>query len=650
MKFRKLFSTLAAGVLLSACAQANMSREAQRELYLNTLAAGEAGRLEAFEQGLAQLHDYPLRPYLTFTQDRNLISRLKPAELESLVASYADSPLGNRLLGAYTTQMGMRQNWSDFRYFYSRLKQPSSQQSCYAALADLADGQTAQAWQQAQSLWTQGQSQHSACDPLFEAWIAAGQLTPTIAFERLLLALEAGNQGIARYTERFITRPEDKAHLALIWQVYERPASLAKNPQQLSKQIPHHRRLALLATERYAQQDLEAALESWIQLRDRLEIPAPEQEALASKWGVRFAKRFPDNGLDLLARLDPGFDFAEVTEWRIRLALVQENWPLVRNLIQQLPDNLQQNGRWIYWGQVAANRLGETADPAALQRLMTERSYYGFKAAELNGQPFSLNHKPGNFSAAELQRVAQIPAMQRMYELYRLGDENQARSEWNHLSNHLSQDEVHAAAYVVKSWNWYFQAIRGAIAADRWDDLELRFPAPYAPFFAQATQEFEIEPAWALAVTRQESAFLEVARSGVGARGLMQLMPATARETATRYGIPLSNLERLNEPEVNIRLGSAYLAQMQRQFNGNRVLATAAYNAGPGRVRQWMQARGHLPLDIWIETIPFDETRTYVQNVLSFGVIYNQMAGQSARVFNDQERTQLAWAKPNPLF
>ncbi|KGK42959.1 hypothetical protein LH51_03550 [Nitrincola sp. A-D6] len=126
----------------------------------------------------------------------------------------------------------------------------------------------------------------------------------------------------------------------------------------------------------------------------------------------------------------------------------------------------------------------------------------------------------------------------------------------------------------------------------------------------------------------------------------MQLMPATARETARRADIPLTSLERLNDADINVRLGSAYLAQMQSRFRGNRVHATAAYNAGPGRVRQWLSARGHLPLDIWIETIPFDETRGYVLNVLAFGVIYNTLAGQPARVFSDQERSMLAWSMP----
>jgi len=169
---------------------------------------------------------------------------------------------------------------------------------------------------------------------------------------------------------------------------------------------------------------------------------------------------------------------------------------------------------------------------------------------------------------------------------------------------------------------WYFHAIRTLSAAGYWDELELRFPLAWRQELQQTALEHKLHPSWVFAIARQESAFRQDARSSVGALGLMQLMPATARETARRFGIGLKNDQEILLVRTNVALGSAYLTQLQAQFNGNRVLTFAAYNAGPSRVRRWLQDAGHLPWDIWVESIPFDETRQYVQNVLTYAVIY----------------------------
>jgi len=206
----------------------------------------------------------------------------------------------------------------------------------------------------------------------------------------------------------------------------------------------------------------------------------------------------------------------------------------------------------------------------------------------------------------------------------------------------MSEAQIHHAAHLVSRWGWHHQGIRGAISSRQWDDMQLRFPNPYPDLYSRHAGSRNIDPAWAVAVTRQESAFWMGATSRVGARGLMQLMPATARETARRHGISLSNLSALNDPDTNIQLGTAYLSEVAERFNGNQAHATAAYNAGPGRVNSWLKARGDLPLDIWIETIPFDETRNYVQNVLSFRVIYQRLDNHPVALFSDQEFATLA--------
>ena len=179
--------------------------------------------------------------------------------------------------------------------------------------------------------------------------------------------------------------------------------------------------------------------------------------------------------------------------------------------------------------------------------------------------------------------------------------------------------------------------------AQYWDDLDVRFPMAHRDTLVREAKVRGLHSSWVFAITRQESAFMDDARSGVGASGLMQLMPATAKETARKFSIPLASPQQVLNPDTNIQLGAAYLSQVHGQFNGNRVLASAAYNAGPGRVRQWLKGANHLGFDVWIESIPFDETRQYVQNVLSYSVIYGQklnvpqpLVDWHERYFDDQ--------------
>jgi len=640
----KPLTLFASCMLFSASLLASNHPESQRELYLDTLEAARSGQASQVNQALSALHDYPLVPYIHYEQAIQQLKILTPDDAEALLLKLDGTPLYQRFLKTWSVHLGEQAQWPDFFHYYARIRSPGAQLQCLATRGELALQNTEQAYTDGRRLWLTGNSQHNACDPLFDQLIQAGSIDSDAGLERVLLALEAGNTSIAHYAERFITTPAAQQHLALIWQIFNQPEALAADPALLNGSTPDAIRLALLATNRLASNDLRLALLTFSEQAQRLQIPIDDQAKLINRLGVLYAKRFHPDAASLLARIDPDYSFPELTEWRIRLALTEQDWPATRQLITRLPDEIRQQGRWLYWRLVADLQQGQSPDPLLLEQLTAERSYYGFKAAELTRRPFALNDKPAKFNQEQLLQITELAPMQRIHELYRLEQIREATQEWNLMLATLSPEQIHAASHVIQNWGWYFQGIRGAIISDNWDDLALRFPAPYRDLFDKASQEFAIEPSWALSVTRQESAFLEVARSGAGARGLMQLMPATARETARRAEIPLIDLGRLNDADVNVRLGSAYLAQMQSQFEGNRVHATAAYNAGPGRVRQWLSARGHLPLDIWIETIPFDETRSYVLNVLAFGVIYNTMAGKPARVFSEQERSMLAWS------
>jgi len=249
-------------------------------------------------------------------------------------------------------------------------------------------------------------------------------------------------------------------------------------------------------------------------------------------------------------------------------------------------------------------------------------------AADLLNLDYQLVDKPIEASDQQLDQLAASAPIQRARELYIIGDELAARREWHHAISSMSDEQISIAGKRAESWGWHRDGIQAMIQVRHWDDIQLRVPLAYQEHVDIAARATAISPHLVFAIARQESAFIADARSSAGALGLMQLMPATAQQTATRAGMRVTNHDLL-QPETNITLGSRYLSQLLNEFNGNRILAAAAYNAGPTRVRQWLSkdTQNSLPFDIWIETIPFGETRGYVQNVLAYSVIYGYRLG-----------------------
>ena len=227
-------------------------------------------------------------------------------------------------------------------------------------------------------------------------------------------------------------------------------------------------------------------------------------------------------------------------------------------------------------------------------------------------------------------------------ELYNLGRLLEANREWYNAKQALSTDQQQLAARLAHNWGWHLQAIIIAAQTEDWDNITHRFPQPYASLFRSQAQKQGLDLSFPIAIARQESAFLSSARSHAGARGLMQLMPATAKQTAKRHQVSYKTISELNNPMTNVTLGSAYLSDMMKKFDQNPAYAAAAYNAGPHRVTRWLKERGHLPLDVWIETIPFSETRKYVQNVLAYRVIYDRLDGRQAQLMTERQLAQVA--------
>jgi soluble lytic murein transglycosylase len=616
-----LLSCLLVSSLSFTAAQAATLTQ-QRQYYDQAKAALAKGDKGPYQRYASALRDYPLEPYLAYDE---LTARLKWAsndEIEKFLAEHGDLPQISWMKLRWLRWLAERGEWKTFINYYDPTLN-FTELDCLYGQYQLSHGMRAEGNATAEKLWLVGKSQPNACDPLFALWAAEGQLTEQKRWQRAKLAAEARNYGLV--THLIKAMPTLGNHGKSLLEVAQKP-ELLKQTARFTQTDPATADVVGLGLRRLARQDPESALKLLDSYSQRLKFSSDEQVAIAREIGLTLAKRFDARALQVMAKYDPELRDNTVSEWRARLLLRLGRWDEANQLTRKMPAELGNTNRWRYW-QARSLQLAQpnSQEPKALyQALAKERDFYGFMAADQVKAPYQLNNKPLALSPQTIQKVRNSAAIRRALEFHARGQVADGRREWYNVSRLFSRDEMVAQARLAYDMGWYFPAIRTISQAQYWDDLDVRFPMAHRNELVREAKNRDIHSSWVFAITRQESAFMADAKSGVGAMGLMQLMPATAKETAKRFGIPLSSPQLAYRPEVNIQLGAAYLSQIYGQFNGNRVLASAAYNAGPGRVRQWLRGADHLSYDVWIENIPFDETRQYVQNVLSYSVIYGE--------------------------
>lgn len=631
-------------MFMSASLTYAIDREDQRKIYLaaeNAIDRGEAWQ----PKWDANLQDYPLFPYLKIKALQRRLADVNQSDIDALTEKYPNIPTIKRLKAAWLNSLVDRQQWADYVNAYEKAKINGRRYQCYYARGFLAIGKREHALELAQKLWVIGDTQDKTCDPIFSVWQRAGRLTSGLASKRFWLAIEKGNIKLARYVSRQIKTPRYKHSADLFWRVRAQPTLIIKKAF-LRRNMANKEALLAYAVKRLARKDIAKATRVWLRDRERFHIKGDYRQSTDQWLALRIAQRFIPEAEKLVNWIDPTFIYPEVTEWRIRLSLANQNWRKVSELIATLPEKLHSNPRWHYWEMMAQKQLSveSEADIATLTQLSTSRSFYGFLAAELSNSLFGLQQSQAPIDDDKINNLALHPPFQRVTELLILKREHAARREWRDALKQMGSEGRRYAARLAHRWQWHSQAIMTAAHESMWNELAIRFPVPDPmPLFKRNASAFSVDPLWSLSIARQESAFYQKARSGAGARGLMQLMPKTAKWTARNYGIAYKSAYDLYRPSVNIALGTAYLASMKTRFEGNRVYATAAYNAGPSRVKRWVAQRGDLPLDIWIETIPFKETRNYVKNVFAFRVIFASLMDVPVQLFSDYESKRLAY-------
>lgn len=597
----------------------------QRTLFLAAEQSLAEDDLETFYQLRRELADYPLYPYLTYQLTKHKLRSQTPATIRTALAALQETPLQSQLLNDWLSLLAQERLW----HSYLRFSQPGGSiiQQCHRLHAMIKTGKQEIAFSEVTPIWLSGHSQPKACDPVLDAWIADGLLDEDLVWQRIGLAMKAGQTRLARYLKRYLSEAE--VQWAERWlDLYRRPDGVVNLP---AADHPFRDEMAVQAIQRLAWRDIDAAYAAWCTLRDRIDF---------SDWQHLQVTRSLLGGLskqatsldsrqitDLLPKqylhLDSG-----LSDKQLQIALQNGDWRHVLLTLQGLPKKAQQEDRWRYWQARALISLKQTAQgELILKELSGERSYYGFLSAQQLGASPNLLHEKLQADPALIEALAHLPGLQRARELHLLDRPLDARREWNLALSDKRDDELRAATRLAEIWNWPSQAILTLARLRQWDDLELRFPLTHREAISSQALGHGIDTAWIYAILRQESAFMTDAKSSVGARGLMQLMPKTAEAVASELNQPMSNPDDLFLPDLNIKLGAGYLNKVFRQLQENPVLATAAYNAGPMRVESWLPEQQQAA-DIWIETVPFKETREYLKRVLAYTVIYNYRLGQ----------------------
>ena len=645
MRFRVRFLLL--GCLLPLCVNvavaatedADDTLSAERRQYEAAMRAVDKGRWTEYEQLRPALDQYPLAIYLDYFQLTRQPRDVRPADALRFISRSADSPLPNRFSNLYLRQAGREQRWQDF--LQVRPDEPEGiELKCYYFRARLAAGDSDIAWDGARRLWDAGESRPNACDPLFAAWLKSGQLTDEVVWSRQLKAFDARQRSLLAYVAKQAS-PQLAPWADKLLAVYLQPEKIRQ--QTLPASSPYSADIASHGLVLLARYNPEKALQYWRDYQAELDFSAGQVRLVESAIALQglFA-RTQDLSPWLHGALDR-LDDDKLVEIRLRWALAEQDWETLAQTLPLLSDSGRQAEVWRYWQAVLAEREGDTQRAEALfTALGGERSYHGFLAADRVGRAYSFNHQTPVLDAATASALQQLPVVQRVGELNFHEDWNLAHSEWYYLLQ-ASEDKTRnqQLAQLASQRGWYRMAIDAASRAQAWDALELRFPTPYRSTFQHYGQARQVPSTELMAIARRESAFYPQAQSPVGARGLMQLMPATGQQVASALGQRGGSAE-LFEVDHNVLLGSAYYRQLLDRFGGNRVFALTAYNAGPHRVDRWRHKRGEgVPVDVWIDTIPYKETREYVQAVLFYNVVFQYLMGDTRSLLTPAERTAL---------
>ncbi|MCE0493218.1 transglycosylase SLT domain-containing protein [Vibrio salinus] len=622
---------------------APLTLKEQRSLYDQSQKWLDNRQVSKYYKIESKLADYPLRPYLDYRAILIDLDKKSPIVVRNFIDSHREFPFSARISAPYLRALAKGKKWSLINVFQK--SEPRGEEfQCYYYTALYHTGQKKAAFRGAQKLWLQGHSVSKQCDGLFVHWEQEHKISDDLIIERMLLSFENRQYSLLKYLSGKVVTLQKRQLAQKILKAYRSPQNIV-GVFGKGKQDRFYRKLIELSLNRLAFKNVESAYALLNDLSHSLDLSQSANRT--------FLKTLQNNVAgQLLYKADTtslnhlngwrdsviaksGDD--QLIERRIRYAIKKGNWQDINDWINRLSRKEVYSSRWQFWKAQSEIHLGDNVSgKERLRQLTDERSFYSAAAA-------TVLHKLPRYSIdSHVEKRVELGhfkrSLARIRELVLRDKASAAKSEWYWLLSRANLSEKRALAYFARDSHWYHFSIIASIKASMWDNLSLRFPVAYKDDFERYGNKYNVDPVTLMSVARQESAMDKSARSPVGARGLMQVMPNTAKYAARKYRLDYRRRSDLYDPEKNIEIGTRYLDELLKKYDGNRILAFAAYNAGPRRVDNWLnKSSGSLDVYRFIESIPFKETRGYVQNILMFETYYRSLLNTNREFLSPSE-------------
>ncbi len=523
-----------------------------------------------------------------------------------------NAPLSNKLRDKWLYELARVKDWKQYTEYY----QPTNDANlvCYNQIARFNQGMEADVLKESTEIWLVGESRPQACNTLFDLLLKHDNFDQNLITQRLALALDKRNVSLARYLLKQFKVPRLAAAETLST-IYQRPANiLSLGPGEF------HSYFYLYGLKRLVSSNMDQAIKIWEQPRTTEVMSNEHQQAFLAHIALYKAMRNHPDTQEWFNKIKPAYYNEVLVDWQIRFALKNRDWSRVESLINQA--STKESPCWQYWLARALEAQGKKEEAQErYQSLAKTRQYYGFLASmRLKQKPSFANENP----STDLSTLATYqPIIEQIKSLYQSKKTLQASRLLNDFISELPKDEASALIYWVDSQlQWHDKSVFLSNNEILSNQLALRFPLAYKDAVTQYAHQYTVAPEFVYAIIRQESAFREDVTSVAGARGLMQVMPRTASVVAKANKIAYNNHNQLFGSQKNINIGIAYLRLLAKRFSNHPMLIAAAYNAGPRQVVHWLKDHPTRDIDLWIETIPWQETRNYLKNVMAFSIVY----------------------------
>lgn len=623
---------LIVGLLFTNHVIAITTQQDLRDKYKKWLNSYQSLNFDEQSALLNSLEDYPLYPYAAVQYFQKNIKSISPQAVREFVNYYNDFPLTASLSQSFLAELTNRQDWNAIIHFPI---DNSTSSNCRYQYALLKQGKNQSVFDTVESLWLTGNELPSACDPLLNEWTKAGKQTANLILLRIELAIKANNLKLARYLTNLLNADykTTKNNLNALIDDPKKLEDFSKN----IKRSNFTKNIVLASFPRLVKADMNFAQLLLPKLEKQQHFSEVELIALQKYLANRFFNDSATNEQikwrdDYIAK----YHDTSLVEKRIRFAIDENNFKEIAYWLSKLTSEDKLKEDWQYWqARVYLNNKKKNEANAIFKKLSANRGFYGMVSAQMLNQPYSLNNQSTKSSKSEISKLKtkydNLPVIKRINELRFWKMLSESSREWRYMLNNIneSDDYLDLAKYAFQK-GWGDLSIQATISGKLWNNWTERLPIMYKEIYVNALKGKAIPLSYALAISRQESAMDTRVQSPAGAKGLMQLMPATAKETSKKVSsVSYYSSNQLFEPITNIELGTYFLNNVYQQNGNNRILASAAYNAGPNRVKNWLKnSNGKLDAVAFIDSIPFTETRNYVKNVLVYDYIFQNILGQ----------------------